>query len=403
MKENSEPTRALVLSGGGARGAYEAGVLAYIFQELPAELLARGPIKIFSGTSVGAIHACYLAATAHIVRRDVPRMLDLWRGLNIEQVLRLRSVDLMRLPGTLRSLFRKEKDVAGVVLNSRVLQQVVTRAIPWTHIRRNLQHGPVDALTVSTTHVASGKTVVFIDRPRGGLPAWTRDNRRLARAAHINPLHALASAAIPILFPAIEIAGAYFCDGGLRQNTPLSPALRLGADRVLVITLSHGHGPDVPQYAHGQGSEAYPGPFLLLGKVLNALMLDHLDYDLSRLNGINQLLKDGTMAFGPSFVDRLNETTAGVRGAGYKHVDTTVIHPSRDLGEIANEWVMSGAAKTRGVPGWILRTIAAQDSANDSDLLSYMCFDGRLAAALIELGMADADAARSQLIEYFKS
>jgi NTE family protein len=213
-------------------------------------------------------------------------------------------------------------------------------------------------------------------------------------------MHALASAAIPILFPAINLHGAYYCDGGLRQNTPLSPALRLGANRVLVISLSSGKGGDVPMPQEGT-QEPYPGPFLLLGKVLNALMLDHLDYDLGRLHGLNQLLRDGTAAFGPQFVEHLAQTTELMRGASYREVIPTVIRPSRDLGEIANEWVQMGASGLSGLAGFILRQIAQSDRNNHSDLLSYLCFDGRLAESLIQLGMADADAMRERLIAFF--
>lgn len=394
------PVRALVLSGGGARGAYEAGVLAYIFQELPPKLLEKGRVRICCGTSVGAIHACFLAATAHMPQYNIASVLNAWRSLRLEQLLRLGTRDLLRLPGDLRDMFNRT-EIKGMLLNAGVLQDIVMGDISWPHIRQNLQAGHMDALTVSATHIASGKTVVFVDRPNGGVPPWTRDARRIARGVSIGPLHALASAAIPILFPSISIDGAYYCDGGLRQNTPLSPALRLGADRVLVIAVGHGRDSEVPTNLPGEAPEMYPGPSLLLGKVLNALMLDHLDYDLAQLRGFNRLLEDGARAFGPSFLTQLSASTEKFRGVGYRHVETVVIRPSRDLGEMAKDCIGSTQSKLRGVAAWLLRKIAAEDSANDSDLLSYICFDGGLAASLIELGMADADAARSQLLAFF--
>ena len=393
------PVRAFVLSGGGARGAYEAGVLAYIFQELPPKLLESGRVRICCGTSVGAVHACFLAATAHMPQYNIGNVLNVWRSLRLEQLLRLGTWDLLRLPLDLRAMFNNSQ-VEGMLLNSQVLQRIVMRDIPWPHIRKNLQAGYMDALTVSATHIASGKTVVFIDRPNGGVPPWTRDARRIARGVRIGPLHALASAAIPILFPATSIDGAFYCDGGLRQNTPLSPALRLGADRVLVVAVGHGRDSDVPTH-YDEAHESYPGPSLLLGKVLNALMLDHLDYDLAQLRGFNRLLEDGVRAFGPSFLTQLSASTEQFRGQGYRKVDTLVIRPSRDLGEMAKDCVASGHTRLRGLASWVLRKIAAEDSANNSDLLSYLCFDGSLASSLIELGRSDADAARSQLLAFF--
>ena len=289
-----------------------------------------------------------------------------------------------------------------MLLNSRVLQDLVMRDIAWPQIHRNMEAGLLDALTVSTTHIASGKTVVFVDRVQGDVPAWSRDQRRTARAVRIGPQHALGSAAIPLLFPAVSIDGAYYCDGGLRQNTPLSPTLRLGADRVLVVAVGHGRESEVPVTTHPAEQEAYPGPSLLLGKVLNALLLDHLDYDLAQLEGFNRLLRDGQTAFGEDFLTQLSSSARTIRGASYRRVDTLVIRPSRDLGEIATEYVEEGGAGLDGVGAWLLRKIAAEDAANNSDLLSYICFDGKLAASFIALGRQDADAARDKLIAFFR-
>ena len=393
------PKRSLVLSGGGARGAYEVGVLAYIFRELPADLLARGRLRILGGTSVGAVNACFVAANAAAPEHNVQRLLDAWTGLRLEELLRLGAWDLLRLPADLRNLFKTDRPVKGIILDTPKLRELITHHIDWDHIGANMRAGHVDALTVSTTHIASGKTVVFVDRPEGGVPAWSRDRQRVARAARMGPQHALASAAIPILFPAVPIEGAYYCDGGLRQNTPLSPALRLGADRVLVVAVGHGRTEPVPELSAPQ--ETYPGPGLLLGKILNALLLDRLDYDLIQLEGYNRLLADGAAAFGPSFLTTLSATAQRMRGASYRQVQTVVIRPSQDLGLMAAEFVHHGALSLGGSAAWILRRLAADDVEHHSDLLSYLAFDGRLAQRYIDLGMHDADAARSQLLAFF--
>lgn len=394
----SRPVRALVLSGGGARGAYEAGVLAYVLQELPAKLRQHAPIKVIAGTSVGAVHACFLAGNAQHPDLAVTRLLDAWRRLRIEQTLRMRVVDLLRIPLELRAMFRQE--APGVLLNTTALQELVVRETPWMQIRRNIRAGVLSGLTVSATHIASGKTVVFVDRTGGGVPRWSRDLRVVPMGTRIRPVHAMASAAIPFLFSPIAIDGAYYCDGGIRQNTPLSPALRLGADRALVIGLRYedddteGWPPRLP--------EDSPQPLLFLGKLLNAMMLDRVDYDLQRLEGFNTILRDGMAAFGSQFVTHLHETAHKIRGASYRHVGTVYIKPSRDISAIATEFIRRHHPHIGGAPGWILSKLAQSDMFARSDIMSYLLFDGRFAEHLIELGMRDADAARDRLIDFLK-
>ena len=395
------PTRGLVLAGGGARGAYEAGVLAYIFQELPQHLIGAGSLKVICGTSVGAIHASYLAATAHIPRHDIGRLVDLWRSLRIEKMLRLRPRDLARLPNEIKALFEPSDRARGVLINSWLLRDVVKRNAPWERIKTNLREGYLDALTVSCTHIVTGKTTVFVDRREPGLPPWSRDPRVEVRRVRISVDHALASASIPVLFPPVKIDGAYYSDGGLRQNTPLSPALRLGCDKVLVVGLRHeDEAPHLPRDPDVE--EPYPGAFFLLGKVVDALMLDRLEYDLLRLDGFNMILREGSAAFGPEFLETLSATAMRMRGQRYRQIQSLVIRPSRDIGEMAYEFVDVLRGRLGRVSGWMLGKLASGEVLGDSDLLSYLLFDGRLGAALIELGRADADAAREQLIEFFK-
>lgn len=413
--------RALVLSGGGARGAYEVGVLRYIFEQLPPALLAKGRLGMLCGTSVGAIHACFLAGSAQLEQRNISRLSSVWSQLKLAELVRMSTWELMQMPKDLLSMAFNPHKEANLLLNIKSLNRVVTQDIAWPQIGKNIASGHVEGLTVSTTHIASGKTVVFIDHKDGAPPSWTRDARRLARAVRIGPLHALASACIPLLFPAQCIDGAFYCDGGLRQNTPLSPALRLGADRVLVIAVAHatnnkppaGASPlsasearehsrtDAPAELHPAQPEASPNAAMVLGKVFNALLLDHLDYDLQQLRGFNQLIEDGEAAFGPSFTGTLGRTTERMRGARYRKVEPLVIRPSRDLGELARTWLLEHAVKLPGPLGRVMRYAAESDSTSHSDFISYLAFDGPYANALMALGMHDADAARDQLIAFF--
>jgi NTE family protein len=396
------PVRGLVLSGGGARGAYEAGVLDYVLRELPSSLLERGRFRVLCGTSVGAVHACYLAATAERPDHDISNLVRMWRSLELEDMLRLRGRDLARMPIDAIGIAAGISLPPAILVNPEALQRLAVRDTPWGRIRENLASGLIDALTVTATHIASGRTVNFVQHHSGEIPPWTRARRVVARATTIRPVHALASAAIPFLFPPVKVDDGYYCEGGLRQNTPLSPALRLGADRVLVVGLRHvAENAPAPTFGEKQ-EEKLPGPFKIFGKILDALLLDHLDYDLARLEGFNALLRDGRLAFGEGFDRELSAIATRMRGASYREVAATAIRPSRDLGAMATEFVQQHKKRYKVLARYVLRKIADADSLADSDFLSYLLFDGRFAEALMELGRADADASREKLIAFFE-
>src|SRR5205814_954925 len=200
------------------------------------------------------------------------------------------------------------------------------------------------SLSVTATDIGSGKTVVFLQSARGQAPGWSKDPFVRAQAVTIGPEHALASAALPILFPAICIGERFFCDGGLRQNTPLSPALRLGADKVLVIGLRQ-----QPQSnAVPEESMPFPGAAFLAGKILNAFLLDHIDYDLDRLRRFNAFIEAARSAGDEAHLRRLDEVVTRSRGAPYRVVGELMVRPSIDLGEIAGEIARAGRFKGTG-------------------------------------------------------
>ena len=209
----------------------------------------------------------------------------------------------------------------------------------------------------------------------------------------------MTSAALPILFPAVAVGDRFFCDGGLRQNTPLSPALRLGADKVLVIGLRQ-QPPDVP----GQDEESmpYPGAAFLVGKILNAFLLDHIDYDLDRLRRFNSLIRAVREAAGPQDGARFDEVVTKMRGAPYRVVDELMIRPSVDLGALAGE--IGRSARFKGTGGGqgiqMLRRLATARGADEADLLSYILFDGFYAAEVARLGYEDARAQHDELARF---
>jgi NTE family protein len=207
-----------------------------------------------------------------------------------------------------------------------------------------------------------------------------------------------------MLFPAVRIEGNYYADGGLRLNTPLAPALRLGADRVLVIALRQD-----PRETHEatmikQRVEDYANPIFLFGKVLNALLLDPVDADLARMRLMNEILEDGEKAYGAEFLDRINTVTDRERATPFKKIEDLVIRPSADLGQLAGQVLENMSQEHLNSP--LLRFAARSVSSGpgltpESDLLSYLLFDGNFLAPLTVLGYSDARARESELAEFF--
>jgi NTE family protein len=237
-----------------------------------------------------------------------------------------------------------------------------------------------------------------------GVPRTSRDPLVEARPRAIGPEHALASGAIPLLFRPVRIEGSWFTDGSVRQNTPLAPAIRLGADRVLVIGLRYQGADAAP--APRAGPEEPPTTAAQLGRILNALLLDHTDYDLDRLRRINGLIEQGERAFGVGFGDRLAALSARELGAPLRPVRDLVIRPSRDIGVLARDHAERRVRRLRRgtLASRLLRRAAADaDAAADgaADLASYLLFDGEYAEDLIALGYEDARSARDALLAFF--
>lgn len=410
QRRKRAPLTGLVLSGGGARGAYEAGVIQYIRDELPPRVRAHARFEIICGTSVGAINGCFLAANAHTPELQGRALAQVWERLRIEGVYKVGWREIANLPRfLLGSRGRGQLDEVvgpgrlGGLLNTAPMEQLVRRGMRWHHISRNLATGDLYAVAVNATHLASGKTHTFVQRQGGGLPPWSTDPQVEARAVTIGPSHPLASAAIPWIFPCVDIDGEVYCDGGLKLNTPISPALRLGADRILVIGLrpEEQNGPKAPD---AERMDQFPSAPFLLGKILNALLLDKTEYDLNRLRRFNALLEAGEQAFGEAFTEALGHVMRPMRGAPYRKVDTLMIRPNEDIAEVASRHARLGSVATRagGIIGPLIRRIADTGGENEGDLLSYLLFDGEYASDLVRMGMRDADAKRQELIEFFK-
>jgi NTE family protein len=400
---------ALVLAGGAARGAYEVGVVQHILNEVSKDIGRQTPLDILCGTSVGAINACTLAAHADQPVKRGEFLVQQWTRLRLEEVARPSRAEILGLVGGLLGRKRSAPGPGevrrGGLLDVRGIETLVRQAIVPGSIRKNLELGHLRALTVSTTDVASGRTVIFLQRKEPGLPPWSIEPTLTVRAAQISAEHALASAAVPLLFPAVRIGGEFYCDGGLRQNVPLSPARRLGADGLIVVNPRYIPAePPLPEVARERERD-YPGPFFLFGKALNALLLDRIDADIDRLHRINRILDAGVRRYGPRFVEEINEELVGKgQTRGLKRLRVVHIRASQDIGALAANYARSPefAARSSGLIGKMIRRISEWEGAGEADLLSYILFDGEFSARLIELGRTDARARHSELCAFFE-
>lgn len=353
-----------VLAGGAARGAYEAGVLRFVFGEL-ARRLGRAPWPdIVSGTSVGAMNGAF------VVARDpegIEWLSRTWREVEIPGILEVTYGDLLR---TVRKVFGDEP---FALADPKPLQRLVFRNFPTARLRATIaEHRLV--WMVGTTDLQHGGQVLFHDAVDP--PAWTP--RPGVRVVHtrIRPVHILASAALPLLFPPIPLEATLLVDGGLRMNTPLSPVLRAGADRVLVVSLKR-----AAQDRKRPPTE--PNLSFLLGKTLNALLLDPVEQDVFEAEGVNALIRWGEGRFGPVFGELL------ARDMGLRRAEILFVTPSLDLGEVAAETYRARPPKVSGALRQLLDRAAGSSSA-DADLLSYIYFDREYTGTLEALGYEDA-------------
>jgi len=395
-----------VLGGGGARGAYETGVCDYIFDEVARDLGVPVPVDVLCGTSVGALHACALAAGADDPRAATRALVERWTGLTVDGVVRM---DRRGAFNMVRALLGHPPRHAsadarrGGILDARPLEVLLSKVVEFGRIEDNLRTGRLHAVSVSATHVGSGRTTVFYQRGMEGPSPWARA-RTWAYPVTLRREHALASAAIPFLFPAVRIRGALYCDGSLRQDVPLSPARRLGA-RALVVINPHSTSATLGTPDEPARERAFAGPVFLLGKVLNAVSLDRVDGDIDRLELVNRLLAAGEREFGASFLSKINGGLAAEGAAPVSSIPLLHIQSSEDLGKLSAAYVRSRRfrGRRRSVVEHVLSRLAERETANEADLLSYLLFDGPFARQLIDLGRRDARQRHDQIVGFFRA
>jgi len=389
----------LVLTAGGARGAYQAGVLQRIGQ-IPRLRDGSSPFAIVTGASAGAINGTFIAARSHHFGQGARELVELWAQLSVKRVIR---TDLPSLTyANMRWLW--DLSLGGVfgaghvhsLMDTTPLYEHLSDVLHLEGIGEAIARGELFAAAVSATSYHSGRSFTFV-QGRPGHPMWTRA-RRVTVCTELTPDHVCASAAIPILFPPVKVhtcaaRESYFGDGALRLVTPLSPAIRLGATRILSIAVRCSVtgaalqraelALDEPVSAHAAEAAA-PPIAQICGVFLNALFLDHLDADLDHLVRMNELVMAGGLSAGdPS------------TGPGMRVVTPLTIAPSSDLALVAAAFAHRMPLAIR----YVMEGLGTPD-AQSADLMSYLLFEPSYTQALIDIGYQDA-AGRIDEIEEF--
>jgi NTE family protein len=369
-----ENREALVLAGGGARAAYQVGVLRAIADWLPAD--APCPFEVLVGTSAGALNAAALAARASRMSEAVGELERVWSNFRVEQVMRADPASMAR--AGLHWIFSM---LSGgwllppprSVFDTSPLRELLQRAIPLERIPASIAAGPIQAIAVATTSYSTGRAVAFFDGASSAAE-WSRVRRAgVRRPIDIDVL--MASCAIPFFFPAARVHGDYYGDGAMRQLAPLSPAVHLGANRLLVVGT---RAESAASPADG-AVDTPPSPGHLLGFVLDSLFTDGLSIDLERMRQINSMLQ----------AERPDVPT------DRRPIETLVIQPSDDPNDLARKHLRAMPRSLRT----LLRVIGALE-ARGGLLASYLLFESAYTNELIRLGMADAQARKPEIEEY---
>lgn len=364
-RKNPSPARlGLVLPGGGARAAYQVGVLRAIADLLPAR--ATNPFPVVTGTSAGAVNATAIAVHADRFRVAVGNLERVWRNFQVNQVFRADTGSMMR-----SGLHWLLAMMSGgwllpppkALFDNSPLRELLQAHFDFAGVRRSIAAGQLDALAISAAGYISARSVSFYESKPGCVP-WTR-LRRSGEPATLSLDHLMASVAVPFLFPPVLMGDEYFGDGAMRQASPFSAAIHLGADRLLVI------GTRNETHAVTPVPPLYPTFGQIFGYMLDALFTDGLYSDMERLTQLNQLVAGGV--------------AASADGTRLKQIDILAILPSRDISEIARHHVGSLPRALRV----LLRTMGALNTGG-GQLMSYLLFQDSFTRELIALGYQDA-------------
>jgi NTE family protein len=372
---------ALILTGGGARAAYQVGVLKAIAEFLPRR--ARCPFAIICGTSAGALNAATLAVNAGNFRKGVQYLTNTWKNFHANHIYRTDVVgvfnnSMLWLAGVILNMVGINKLSRVSLLDNSPLVELLEEILPCEKIQESIDAGLLHALSITASGYGSGQSVTFFQGAKQLVP-WQRKGR-IGISTRIEIKHLLASSALPFIFPATLINREYFGDGSMRQIAPISPALHLGATRVLIIGVSVNGNPEHPDRA---GIGEYPSLASIAGHALSSIFLDRMEVDLERLKRINDLV-----ALMPEEVRER---------AGLRHVDALVMSPSQPIEKIAERYVTELPWTIR----LLLRLIGARHQSGGA-LVSYLLSEKKFCRALIDLGYQDAIKRRDEIMAFLE-
>ncbi len=389
----SQPVTGLILTGGGARAAYQVGVLAALAQlRRDAGATQGNPFPVISGTSAGAINATTLACHADDFDGAVDGLVHLWQGLHVESIYRADAFEAVRSGARWVSMLslgwalaRWTRSRPRSLLDNTPLRQLLARYLDMARIERMLQDGHLRAMALTGSSYTSGQHVTFFQTHHHVVP-WLRE-QRLAVQTQLNLSHLMASSAIPFIFPAepVELEGMpeWFGDGSMRQSAPISPAVHLGAERVLVIGAGR---MKEPEGRRGKATDEHPSMAQIAGHALSNIFLDALAVDVERLRRINR-----TLALMPH---EMRVATA------LRPIELLVIARSRRLDDLAGEHQASLPKSVRA----LLRAFGVSGegkTTSGSALVSYLLFEPSFINELINLGMSDTLARRAEVQRFF--
>jgi NTE family protein len=374
--KSETPSLGLVLSGGGARGAYQVGVLRGLVEEgfLPRQ---KCGIDIVVGSSAGAINAAAVAAFADDFESGLARIERVWAGIEAHHVFRTDVTSL----GKIGARWAWDLSLGGVVgrvraeslLDTTPLRELISRRIPLGRIDKHVRSGALRALAVIATDMHTSNGVVFVHAP-AATPTWRRRRWRI-EPTKIRAEHLLASSAIPVFFPTVEIDGRYYGDGSIRNTAPLSPAINLGADRIIAIGVS---GPPPAQIT--PVTRERPTIAQVAGVLLDAVMLDAIEVDVDHSGRINASVVH----------------VPGVSAAQpFRSVDVLWLQPSLQVRAIAAEL----AHRIPRVVRYLMRGLGSDEAA--TELASYLLFDSEFCGRLVELGRSDVTMERERIARFF--
>jgi NTE family protein len=371
----------LVLSGGGARGAYQVGVLQYLAREFPSAIP-----EILTGVSAGAINAAFIASREEPFVEKLDQLAEMWSNLRIDEVFRVDGQDLLwralRWSGRLISGGKSPLPPAKSMVDTKPLREVLERELHANDkgqiegINASLRAGWLRAFALTASSYTTGQSITWVQtREDCVMPSWQRPQRK-SEMCTLRVDHVMASAALPFFFPAIEVDGAWYGDGGIRLTAPLSPAIHLGATRILAVTTRYAR---TREEADRPMIVDYPPPAQVAGVLFNAIFLDQLEDDAMQLRQINQLIEA-----------QVDENRLGLRP-----IRLLVLRPSEDLGKLANHYEADLPKAFR----YFTRGLGTRETRSN-DMLSLVMFQTDYVRHLIELGQSDAAAKREQIREF---